>query len=75
LLLIEKRIKQSMSIVEIRMLRWRIGVMREERIRNDYVRGSIGVVSIVDKMSENSLIWFGHVMRQKKTKAIRMVMK
>jgi len=33
----------------MRMLRWMSVVMREGRIRNEYVRGSIGVASIVDK--------------------------
>jgi len=31
------------------------GVTREDRIRNKYVRGSICVVSIVEKMRENRL--------------------
>jgi len=34
----------------MRMLRWMSGVIREDRIRNEYVRGSIGVALIVDKM-------------------------
>ena len=35
-----------------RMLRWTSGVSREDKIRNEYIRGSIGVASIVDKMRE-----------------------
>lgn len=31
---------------------------------NEYARGSIGVASIVDKMRENRLRWFKHVMRR-----------
>jgi hypothetical protein len=50
-------------------------VTREDRIRNKYVRGSIGVASIVDKIRENKLIWFGHLMRREKTKAAIVVMK
>lgn len=41
------------------MLRW----MKVDRIRNEYVKGSNGVMSIVDNMGENRLKWFGHVMR------------
>jgi hypothetical protein len=37
------------------------------------VRGRISVVSIVDKMSENRLRWFGHVMRPKQTNAVRVM--
>jgi len=33
------------------------GVIREDRIRNEYVRGSIRVASIIDKMRENRLRW------------------
>jgi hypothetical protein len=47
-----------MSNSEMRMLRWISGVTREERIKNEYVRDSVGVASIVDKMRENILRWF-----------------
>jgi hypothetical protein len=36
---------------------------REDRIRYEYARGSIGVASIVNKMRRNKWRWFGHVMR------------
>lgn len=52
---IEKNKKQWTSVVEMRMPRWMRGMLRENRIGNEYVRGSIGVVSIVDKMRENRL--------------------
>jgi len=46
------------------------GVTKEDRIKNKYVRGSIGVASILDKMRENRLRWFGHVMTRGETKAV-----
>jgi hypothetical protein len=49
-------------------------VTKEDRIRNKYVR-SIGIASIVDKMRENRLRWFGHIMRRVKIKAIKVIMK
>jgi len=52
---VDKKIEQRISVTEMRMLRWMNGVTREDRIRNKYVRGSIGVVSIVDRMRENRL--------------------
>jgi len=58
--MVNKKIKQKMSVAEMRILRWMSGVPRENWIRNDYIRGSIGVVSIMDKMRENKLtekIW------------------
>jgi hypothetical protein len=54
-------LEQSMSVAEMRMLRCMIGVTRENRIRNKYLKGSIGLASIgiADKMRENRLILFG----------------
>jgi hypothetical protein len=47
-----------MSVVEMRMLRWMSGVTRKDRIRNKYVRCSIGLASIVDKMRKNrQMFW------------------
>jgi hypothetical protein len=39
----------------MRKLRWMSEVTREDRIRSEYVRGSIGVVSVVKEMRENAL--------------------
>jgi len=44
-------------------------VIIEDRVRNEYVRGDIGVAFIMEKMIENRLRWFGHVMRREYTKA------
>jgi len=35
-----------------------------------YIRGSIGVASIVDKMREDWLKWLGHVLRREKTEVV-----
>jgi hypothetical protein len=32
-----------------------IGVTREDKIRNEYIRGSVGVASIVEKTRKNRL--------------------
>lgn len=45
----------------MRILRWLYGMTRLDRIRNEYVRESLGVTNIVGKMGENRLSWFGHV--------------
>jgi hypothetical protein len=45
------------------------------RIRNEYVRSSIGVASIVENMRENRLRWFENVIKRKETKAVRVVIK
>jgi len=50
-----KKIEQRMSVVEMRMLRWMSVVTREDRIKNEYIRGGIGLASIMNKMRENDL--------------------
>ena len=58
------RIEQRMSVMEMKMCRWSLGLTRLDRQRNDDVRKRFGVVPIVDKMREGRLRWYGHVMRR-----------
>ncbi|VDO04601.1 unnamed protein product [Haemonchus placei] len=51
--------------METEMLRWTAGVTRLDRISNDAVRQRFGVASIVDKMREARLRWYGHTLRAK----------
>jgi hypothetical protein len=53
--MIDRRIEQTMSVTETRMFRWMSKVTKEDRIRNKYVRSSIGVGSMVNKIRENKL--------------------
>ena len=46
---------QRMRIAEMRMIRWICGHTRRDKIRNEVIRGKIGVTSIEDKMRETSL--------------------
>jgi len=55
----ERRIEQSMKIVELSIFRWMSEVEKEDKIRNEYVRGSIGVASIIDEMKDSRLRWLG----------------
>ncbi|CAN6547470.1 unnamed protein product [Malus baccata var. baccata] len=53
-----------MSVVEMRMLCWMYGHMRKEQIKNMDIRSKVGAATIVDKMRENWLRWFGPVNRR-----------
>lgn len=45
---------------------------RKYKVRNECVRGSIGVVPIADKMRENWLKRLGHVLRIEETDTVIM---
>ena len=42
-------LERKMQVAEMRMLRWSLGVTRRDRIRNEGIRGSIGVCNIAGK--------------------------
>ncbi|KAM1778761.1 hypothetical protein ACFX12_040219 [Malus domestica] len=44
-----------MSVEEMRMLHWMCGHTRNDRIRNEDIRGKVGVAEIEGKMRENRL--------------------
>jgi len=46
----DKKIEQRMSVTEMRMLSRSNGVARKDKVRNEYIRGIIGVAPIVDKI-------------------------
>ncbi|XP_068207502.1 uncharacterized protein [Palaemon carinicauda] len=56
--------EKKMDVAKMRMLRWMSGVTREDRIRNDYIKGSTKVVEISKKVQEGTLRWYGHLMRR-----------
>jgi len=55
------------------MLRWMSGKTRQYRIRNDTIIERVGVASIVEKLVENRLRWFGHVERRPVNAVVRRV--
>ncbi|KAM2104272.1 hypothetical protein ACFX1T_002291 [Malus domestica] len=45
----------QMGVAEMRMLRWICGHTRNDKIRNEDIRGKVGVAKIEKKMRENRL--------------------
>jgi hypothetical protein len=50
------------------------GVIRMDRIRNEYIRGSLKVAPVTEKMKSNRLAWYGHVMRWDESHITKRVM-
>ena len=53
-----------MEVAEMKMLRFAMGVMRKDKIRNEYIRSTIKVERLGTKMREGRLRWYQHVMRR-----------
>ena len=65
--------KQKLSVAEMKMLRMMCGVIRWDRLRNECVRASVGVDSIIDRLAQSRLRWCGHVSRMKSDNVVRKV--
>lgn len=61
---IRKREEQRLATMEMRMLRWVLGVSKKEHRRNEEIRRILGTTSITTKLLTNRLRWYGHVERR-----------
>ena len=71
---ITKKQVDEMEIAEMKMLRFAIRVTRNDKIRNEYIRGTIKVERLEMKIREDKLRWYGHVMRRDQEHVGRRVM-
>ncbi|KAM2623202.1 hypothetical protein TB2_027734 [Malus domestica] len=55
----------------MRMLHRMCGYTRKDKIRNEDIRGKVGVAEIEGKRRENRLRWFGHVQRRSTDAPVR----
>jgi hypothetical protein len=69
-----KKDEARLSVMEMRMLRWTLGVTRLDRIPNDTIRQAITVAPITDKLKETRLRWYGHVRRREEDHLAKRVM-
>jgi hypothetical protein len=60
----KRRHVQQLGVAEMRMLRWACGHTRKDRIRNDVIRGRVGVAPIEEKLVQHRLRWFEHIQRR-----------
>ncbi|GJY48880.1 hypothetical protein Tco_0438836 [Tanacetum coccineum] len=62
-----------MEVTEMRMLRWTCGKTLLDMIPNGAFRRNLQVATIVNKMREGRLRWFGHVKRRPQSAPVRRV--
>ena len=61
---VTKKQVEEMEVAEMKMLRFAMGVMRKDKIRNEHIRSTVKVEWLGMKMREGRLRWYGHVMRR-----------
>ena len=57
----------KMEVAELKMVRWALGVTRKDKIRNKYVRGTVKIAKLGDKLWNARLHWYGHVKRREES--------
>ena len=56
--------EKEMEVAELKMLRFSLGVTKLDKIRKEFIRGTVHVRRLGDKMREGRLRWCGHIMRR-----------
>ncbi|XP_026428569.1 uncharacterized protein LOC113324463 [Papaver somniferum] len=62
----------ALNVTEMRMLRWACGHARRDKIRNDCVRGKLGVAPMKDILSQHRLRWLRHIQRRSPDAPVRV---
>ena len=60
---VTKKQVEEMEVAEIKMLKFAMGLTKKDKIRNEYIRGTVKVERLGMKKREGRLRWYGHVMR------------
>ena len=72
---VTKKQVEEMEVAEIKMLRFAMRVTRKDKIRNEYIRGTVKMERLEMKMREGRLRWYGHIMRRDQEYVGRKMMK
>nr|GEY68845.1 hypothetical protein [Tanacetum cinerariifolium] len=70
---ITKALANRVEVAKLRMLRWTCGKTLLDMIPNGFYRVQHEVVTIINKMREGRLRWFGHVRRRPRSSPVRIV--
>ena len=70
---VTKKQVEEMEVAEMKMLRFAMRVTRKDKIRNEYIRGTVKVEWLRMKIREGQLKWYGHVMRRDQEYVGRMM--
>ncbi|EYC13658.1 hypothetical protein Y032_0043g846 [Ancylostoma ceylanicum] len=60
-----KEVERRLSVMEMKMLRWTVGVTHADRTRNEKICERFGIAPIADKLRETRLRWYGHVLQSR----------
>ena len=60
----KKTQEKKLDVAEMRMLRWKSGVTKLDRIRNEIIRGTTKVGEISKKVQGSRLKWYLHELRR-----------
>ena len=59
---VRKKQVEEMEVAEMKMLRFAMGVMRKDKVGNEYIRGTVKVEWLEMKMRKGRLRWYGHML-------------
>lgn len=68
-----EKLKQKIITCEMKILRKIAGVTRLDKIRNDRIRSDLNVISAVQKIEQQQLRWFGHIVRMNENRTVKMI--
>ena len=74
MVVVTKKQVEGMEVAEMKMLRFAMGMTRKDKIRSEYIRGTVKVERLGMKVREGRLRWYGHVMRRDQEYVGRRVM-